>query len=201
MSALFSFFLFLLLLLGIAVGIGSFFLMTKKGPKADQVKILLKETWTRLKELFSTLKNLYLAIEEFIKEIFPSNSGIPAETIDSTNSNNEQEEGQDLSGISISSSDSTDSLGEDSVKTKRIDKEITPEIVIDSPDNKEGESTEFNPINKEKTADIALDSNENSKDSVNLSSLIAESGGTSFQNESQESPNQTNEDSQSNQNM
>ena len=88
MTAFATFFLFLLFLFGVPLGVSSLILLTNKGPKSTAVKKLLKEIWNNLKELFinlwgnlkklfGNLLKLYSAIEELVNELTGKAEEIP----------------------------------------------------------------------------------------------------------------------------
>lgn len=74
MFALVIFLLILLLLLVLVIGVGTLILVTQKGPKAEEVKALVKVIWGDLKDLVTKFAKLYNVTEEFVKELIPGQS-------------------------------------------------------------------------------------------------------------------------------
>ncbi len=74
MFALVIFLLILLLLLVLVIGAGTLILVTQKGPKAEEVKALVKVIWDDLKDLVAKFAKLYNVTEEFVKELIPGQS-------------------------------------------------------------------------------------------------------------------------------
>ncbi len=74
MFALVIFLLILLLLLVLVIGVGTLILVTQKGPKAEEVKALVKIIWGDLKDLVTKFAKLYNVTEEFVKELIPGQS-------------------------------------------------------------------------------------------------------------------------------
>ena len=74
MFALVIFLLILLLLLVLVIGVGTLILVTQKGPKAEEVKALVKIIWGDLKDLVAKFAKLYNVTEEFVKELIPGQS-------------------------------------------------------------------------------------------------------------------------------
>ncbi len=95
MSELVIFVLFLHLLVGIVLVGCTWVLFTNKGPKAAEIKLLIREIWISLKDLFSKVSKLYDAIEEFVKELL-GQSSLPSELIEGAREEDQSVESESL---------------------------------------------------------------------------------------------------------